>query len=658
MSTYLKRESFYVLKVFIDGLLFAASYMALYYIKRRNLYFEGDYWHLFLVMMGLWFLATVFSRKFKRVAEDDYFRQTRPFLVSIVALTAMVSLAVYLLGWYHLSRFVVYGTIALFLVLENLYLTARNVRLWRIGAIETIPFSVVFFLLELLAIAATFTAVYLFRKGTVKMPEDYLVLLMGIFFIWFVSSLLIHKFDVRMDDKFLNVVFPFWKSEVIIVGLTAYFIVVLNLAAFSRFIILGSLLVFALFENLIVTLYFLHNRPRLADDDPIAYLRATPAEFEPQTVAAPSPGTQRQGRYRIPGTDHRSRALVRQLRTVYLNRFAEVYDFIDARLHLSRLAPADAAVLFSRNPYNIEILRDGSLRLFVNLRRVNDFRRINQNLIATNRKLKRGGVYVGRFEGKRQLKDRLRDTYPPLVARSLILLNFLVHRLWPRLPLVRRLYFFITKGRGRALSKAEALGRLVFCGFEILALETIGHQTWFMVRKAREPNGDRNPSYGPFFKQRRLGKNGKIIHMLKVRTMHPYSEYLHAWMLANHPLDASGKIKDDFRMTGWGRLFRRLYIDELPMFLNWLRRDVKLVGVRPLSESFFATYPKDLQRLRSRTKPGLIPPYYADMPGSIEEVWTSERAYLEQYFKRPRRTDLVYFFRALNNILFHHAKSS
>jgi len=235
MSTYLKRESFYVLKVFIDGLLFAASYMALYYIKRRNLYFEGDYWHLFLVMMGLWFLATVFSRKFKRVAEDDYFRQTRPFLVSIVALTAMVSLAVYLLGWYHLSRFVVYGTIALFLVLENLYLTARNVRLWRIGAIETIPFSVVFFLLELLAIAATFTAVYLFRKGTVKMPEDYLVLLMGIFFIWFVSSLLIHKFDVRMDDKFLNVVFPFWKSEVIIVGLTAYFIVVLNLAAFSRF---------------------------------------------------------------------------------------------------------------------------------------------------------------------------------------------------------------------------------------------------------------------------------------------------------------------------------------------------------------------------------------------------------------------------------------
>jgi lipopolysaccharide/colanic/teichoic acid biosynthesis glycosyltransferase len=99
-------------------------------------------------------------------------------------------------------------------------------------------------------------------------------------------------------------------------------------------------------------------------------------------------------------------------------------------------------------------------------------------------------------------------------------------------------------------------------------------------------------------------------------------------------------------------------MDELPMLVNWLKRDIKLVGVRPLSETFFKTYPLELQKERSLVRPGLIPPYYADMPSGMKEVWESERRYLERYRDHPRRTDFIYFFRALNNILFHHAKSS
>jgi len=94
------------------------------------------------------------------------------------------------------------------------------------------------------------------------------------------------------------------------------------------------------------------------------------------------------------------------------------------------------------------------------------------------------------------------------------------------------------------------------------------------------------------------------------------------------------------------------------MLINWLKRNVKIVGVRPISESFFNTYPKDLQKERIKFKPGLIPPYYADMPENIKEVWESEREYLKRYQKQPWRTDFVYFFKALNNIFFHHAKSA
>jgi len=122
-------------------------------------------------------------------------------------------------------------------------------------------------------------------------------------------------------------------------------------------------------------------------------------------------------------------------------------------------------------------------------------------------------------------------------------------------------------------------------------------------------------------------------------------------------LDESGKIKNDFRITHWGKAFRKLWIDEIPMLVNWLKRDIKLVGVRPLSQSFFDTYPDDLKKERIKYKPGLVPPYYADMPDSMEEVWESERKYLEKYKKHPKRTDMDYFFKAMKNILFHHAKS-
>ena len=283
---------------------------------------------------------------------------------------------------------------------------------------------------------------------------------------------------------------------------------------------------------------------------------------------------------------------------------------------------------------------------------------MNYNFIRINQKLKKGGLYVGRFEGKQQQKERYKDTYPFVLARILIFFNFLFVRVLSKLPVFKKIYFFITKGRGRAVSKAEVLGRLVYCGFEILALEEIDHQTWFVVKKVKSPNGDKNPSYGLLFKQKRLGKNEKFIYMYKLRTMHPYSEYIHSYVLQHYPLDDSGKVKDDFRITGWGRFLRKLYLDELPMLFNWLKRDVKLMGVRPLSESFFNTYPEDLQKERIKYKPGLIPPYYADMPGDIKEVWKSEKEYLKRYKRHPWRTDFVYFFKAMNNIFFHHAKSS
>ena len=80
--------------------------------------------------------------------------------------------------------------------------------------------------------------------------------------------------------------------------------------------------------------------------------------------------------------------------------------------------------------------------------------------------------------------------------------------------------------------------------------------------------------------------------------MHPYSEYLQEYIYENYKIQASGKFNNDIRVTTWGKIFRRLWIDELPQIANYFRGDLSLVGVRALSQHYFDLYPKDLQDLR------------------------------------------------------------
>ena len=85
---------------------------------------------------------------------------------------------------------------------------------------------------------------------------------------------------------------------------------------------------------------------------------------------------------------------------------------------------------------------------------------------------------------------------------------------------------------------------------------------------------------------------------------------------------------------------------------------MKVVGVRPLSQHYFNLYSKELQEKRIKNRPGLIPPYYADMPETLEEIQESELRYLDSYEKHPLRTQLRYFWKAFYNILFRRARSS
>ncbi|MDP5085537.1 MAG: WecB/TagA/CpsF family glycosyltransferase [Yoonia sp.] len=113
-------------------------------------------------------------------------------------------------------------------------------------------------------------------------------------------------------------------------------------------------------------------------------------------------------------------------------------------------------------------------------------------------------------------------------------------------------------------------------------------------------------SKGPvFFKQTRIGKDGKPFSMYKFRSMVTDAEKRRAAILATS--DREGicfKSRTDPRITRVGRIIRRLSIDELPQVLNVLRGEMAIVGPRPALPSEVAAYPARAYG-RLAVKPGI-----------------------------------------------------
>jgi lipopolysaccharide/colanic/teichoic acid biosynthesis glycosyltransferase len=282
---------------------------------------------------------------------------------------------------------------------------------------------------------------------------------------------------------------------------------------------------------------------------------------------------------------------------------------------------------------------------------------LNRFLSACNSHLKTGKFLVLKFEPKKVRSERIYKRFPKPFSHLFHAVDFLVHRMLPKLALTHRLYFWFFNHRYRVISLPECLARLTCAGFEIKSYRYIDNKVVLIAKKIKQPSFPEITRQGLIIKLPRVGKNGDEIGVYKIRTMHPYSEYLQEYVYNQNGTVDGDKFKDDFRVTPWGHIFRKYWLDEVPMLINYLRRELKLVGVRPLSKHKFNTYPESLQKERIKYKPGMIPPYYADLPETPEEFFETERKYLEEYKQRPFRTDLKYFRKSLSNILFKGVRS-
>lgn len=296
-------------------------------------------------------------------------------------------------------------------------------------------------------------------------------------------------------------------------------------------------------------------------------------------------------------------------------------------------------------------------KAIVNFRKVNDYRRINRFFEDINTILPIGGLFISRVEPHNVRKERILNKVPNLFKAIYYTLDFVCHRIIPKIKFLSTFYFIQTEGRDRVLTRAEALGRLSACGFAIIEDKLIDGQLHFVAKKIKDPSYDCAATYGPLIHLKRVGKANKVIKVYKFRTMHPYAEYLQQYIYDKNNLGEGGKINNDFRISRLGRTFRKYWIDEIPMLINLLKGELKIVGARPLSQHYFSLYPKSLQNKRTKYKPGLLPPFYADMPKTLNDIIKSEQKYLDAYEKNPFLTDMKYFIKIINNILFAGKRS-
>lgn len=205
----------------------------------------------------------------------------------------------------------------------------------------------------------------------------------------------------------------------------------------------------------------------------------------------------------------------------------------------------------------------------------------------------------------------------------------------------------------------DHIGYLVYNGFVINDFIKKNNNVYTVkLTKKEDLKSLHKKSYSWLIKLPRTGKNGKRIYVYKLRTMQPYAEYIQDFVIEKNGLNDDGTIKDDFRITKFGKFARKYWLDELPMLINFVKGDLKLIGFRPLGDIMLQQYPKDYVEERNQYKPGLIPPYYIDRPDSFEGVIESEKRYIEMYKQKGFVADVIYFGRFLNALLFKGVRSS
>ena len=646
----------------LDIIICTGSYSVLYFFQTGSFIPQEEYLTLFGVYIFLWVFFSVYYKKNKRWFNSNFSDDFQLLLFSSSFTLFFLTLVVSLTDLSIVSRLFLIGIVATPFLIElpgitfiRRFLSINEIVLKEKNKSTNKPqkkiLRLIWLIDGLIIFAISFIMINVLKHGSFEYGPLCERVMLVLISTWIISVGLTGKYKFLSTQNMYYQIAPFIKSGLIMFIMTGFVYYFFRLESLPRFELFGTTLVYTILETVVFVFVFLGKSL-----DPGAIVKENVLDHkngngnifgqEPLPVSSLTEST---SKFAI---DIQS-----LFKRVSVKESGRIVQFLLNNID-SNYTKDSVTLLSTISLDNINVLKGQSQNLLINLHKLNDMRRLNEYLITCHNKIMPEGMLVGGFVPLERARYELRSKMPKFIFTFVYPLHFLFYRVFPKLPKIRHLYFVLTNGMNRVISKAEVFGRLNFCGYKVVAEKMINNTLYFVAKKLNTVSTEETPSYSPIVKLKRVGLDSKIINIYKFRTMHPYSEFIQKDLFENHSLNTFGKIKNDFRITSWGRLLRKLWIDELPQLYNWIRGDVTLVGVRALSEHYLSLYPKDLQELRTQLKPGLVPPYYADMPKSFDEIIKSERKYLEKKKAKPFSTDFIYLSEALMNIVFRGARSS
>ena len=636
-----------------DFFLLITSFITINYLKYGTFVLSPLYNQLLIAFLSLWLLVSILTKKFQTESYANYWQSIFVLVRSDIFLIFCISFSVVITGLSELSRLQIFGTCCLLFISEALILTSYYVLAEKRRASADVvkekvqKFSVFLLISDFLLFVFSFFLANYLKTGIFILNLENEKLFYIMFGLWVITMIMTQKFHKRHFETYFYAISTCVKSVIFMTFIITTLIFGLQIFQYSRPQIFGFLALFLGMEMILWLAYFLYRKENVQDIESTQEVHSI----------------MKQEYLSINTTDDERRSILYlpievRMKEIYFKDQPPVFDFFNKAINLSKITRVETMILDTSESMNFNLISLSHTRLMINLHKLNDIRWINRYFLHAHGILADGGYIAGRADTIDVLKDRFQKKYPKYFREFFYFIHFIWARVLPKLGATKKMYFNITKGKNRAISRTEILGRLCFCGFKVIAEEYIDNVFYFIAQKVKTPSPDENPSYGLFVRFERAGFNGKLIYTYKFRTMYPYSEYLQEYIHDQNQLQEGGKFKDDFRITGYGKIMRKLWLDELPMLYNWLKGDLQLVGVRPLSRHYLNLYDKDLQELRKTVKPGMVPPFYADMPKTLEEIMASEVRYIKAYMERPFVTQWRYFWKSFWNIAVKHARSA
>lgn len=641
-----------------DILLVIAIYIIFHYQKFSNFTFDGSYLLVFYIFLPVWIIMSLYYQKYSFLFGKSLSQFIKSTVLSSALTLFVVTTIVSITELQNISRLFLLKISFVPLIPEILtgWLVNRinknkieDIDIEEHGELGSLNLQLRWIILGAFSIIAVYFLLIKFKTGYFHLYQWSERILLIIFASWIASIILTRKYSSIKTNNIFYQLTPYVKSGFVMLLIASLVYFFFRIEDLSRFLLFGTIIVTTVIELIVFSVYYSLNKYEKIKVLSTQLVDATKNwEIVEDTFRTDIEKYELNKNINI-------KTIFDQLST--LDHKNALIDFLDSKLGDLKISFYASSIFNTTSIENIELIRDYSKNLIINLHKLNDIRYINQFLVTIHSKLTTDGYFVGAALPIDTTFKRLQKQMPRLVFIVYYPLHFIFTRVIPKFPKLNKIYFLVTKGRKQAISKAEIFGRLNYCGYKVVANKTINEKLYFIAKKIKTKSIVKNPSYHPIVKLNRVGFNGEIIQIHKFRTMHPYSEFLQKDIFEENELDIKGKFKDDFRITSWGKIMRKFWIDELPQIYDWIQGRLNFVGVRAISEHYFSLYPKSHQEFRIKFKPGIIPPYYADLPETLDEIVQSERKYLIQKEKSPLKTDIKYAFIAFYNIIFKGARS-